>query len=84
MIFRLSPPWTHVWESGGQVPTLKRFLVDKVAMISTNETLGDPTLLEQRLLCAGKVGFFRKLTEGATPEVVEVPACPTLHGEADE
>lgn len=53
-------------------------------MISTNEALRNPTLLEQRLLRAGEVGFFCKFTSGASPEVVEVLAGPTLHGEGDE
>jgi hypothetical protein len=53
-------------------------------MISTNETFRNPTLLEERLLCVGEVGFFCKFAEGASPEVVEVLAGPTLHGKGDE
>ena len=53
-------------------------------MISTNETLCNPTLLEQRLLCTGEVGFFCQLAEGASPEVVEVLARPALHDRTDE
>jgi hypothetical protein len=43
---------------------LKRFLVDDVAMISTGETLCNPTLLEQRLLCAGEIGFDEGENQG--------------------
>jgi hypothetical protein len=53
-------------------------------MISTNETLRDPTLLEQRFLCAGEVALFGKFAEGAPPEVVEVLPRPALRDEVHE
>ena len=53
-------------------------------MISTNETLCNPTLLEKRLLCTGEVSFFCQLAEGASPKVVEVLARPALRDPTDE
>ena len=76
--FRLGPPWAHVWERSGQIPALESFLVDEVAMIGANEPFCNPTLLEQRLLGASKVGFFCKLAERPPPEVVEVLLRPAL------